>query len=448
MDALKKAELAKRKTQADSAPPPAAASESSPLPGERAAPEPSVFRPQTHAERSPAVSDPGHPRSAPLPSLPDHLELLDDEFAMQPATGSSWRQAEPSLAPEIDADEGPLSLQENEPPVMAAQASAAPAAAEDHREAIKNLFETKQAPASRKTFAIGVGIASLLAASAIGGYFWYQLQPKSNLLANPANNASRPPPATSLPIAPPPAATEPAAIPGLAAKAAPNEDEDASPAQEIVKATPAKPPVAPEKKLFQTNKASAARSDPALERGYAALNHGDTAGAKNAYEQALGNDPRNADALSGLAVLAQNAGSPELAADYYLRILEADPHHAFALAGLIGLQSRLNPSEAESRLKQALSAQPDSAALNFGLGNLYASAKRWPDAQQAYFKAVAADPGNPDYLFNLAVSLDQLRQPKLAANYYAQAIAAAGNRAGSFDKGRASERLQQLQQQP
>ena len=103
---------------------------------------------------------------------------------------------------------------------------------------------------------------------------------------------------------------------------------------------------------------------------------------------------------------------------------------------------------AETRLKQALSSQPDSGPLNFSLGNIYARTKRWNDAQQAYFKAVTGDPGNPDYLFNLAISLDQMRQPKLAAKYYAVALSAAESRPATFDKNQVSDRLQKLQQQP
>jgi tetratricopeptide (TPR) repeat protein len=46
---------------------------------------------------------------------------------------------------------------------------------------------------------------------------------------------------------------------------------------------------------------------------------------------------------------------------------------------------------------------------------------RWNDAQQAYFRAYSAEPDNPDILYNLAISLEHLRQNKLAAQYYAQA---------------------------
>jgi uncharacterized protein HemY len=92
-----------------------------------------------------------------------------------------------------------------------------------------------------------------------------------------------------------------------------------------------------------------------------------------------------------------------------------------------------------------LAAQPESAPLNFALGNLYAKQARWNEAQQVYFNAVAGDTENPDYLFNLAVSLDQMRQPKLAAQHYRLALDAAERRPAAFDRERLLKRMSQLQ---
>ncbi|MGB5011473.1 MAG: tetratricopeptide repeat protein, partial [Candidatus Dechloromonas phosphoritropha] len=78
-------------------------------------------------------------------------------------------------------------------------------------------------------------------------------------------------------------------------------------------------------------------------------------------------------------------------------------------------------------------------------GNLYSRQNRWSEAQQVYFNAVAADPDNPDYLFNLAVSLDHLRQPKLAAQHYRLALDAAQRRPAAFDSDRVQLRLAELQ---
>jgi predicted Zn-dependent protease len=100
--------------------------------------------------------------------------------------------------------------------------------------------------------------------------------------------------------------------------------------------------------------------------------------------------------------------------------------------------------QAESRLKGLIGQQPDAHFAHFALGNVYAAQERWPEAQQAYFRAYAGDSGNPDYQFNLAVSLEHLRQPALALRYYQGAMRAAESRPAAFEPAEAAERIRQL----
>lgn len=185
--------------------------------------------------------------------------------------------------------------------------------------------------------------------------------------------------------------------------------------------------------------------DPLPQQAYDAFNNCEFDTARATWQKLLQTDPKNIHALHGLAVVAQQHRQAERAADYYQRALEADPKDALALAGLISLKGPTDPRQTESRLKTLLAEQPDVPFLNFALGNLYTREARWGEAQQAYFKAHVADPGNPDYLFNLAVSLDQLRQPRLAAQYYNQALTAATQRPAGFDPAQAATRLKTLQ---
>jgi tetratricopeptide (TPR) repeat protein len=91
-----------------------------------------------------------------------------------------------------------------------------------------------------------------------------------------------------------------------------------------------------------------------------------------------------------------------------------------------------------------LAADPGAHVLNFALGNQLAQQGRWPEAQLEYFKAFAAEPDNADFAYNLAVSLDHMRQPKLALEYYRRAITLAGTRGASFDVGSAQSRAEQI----
>ena len=185
--------------------------------------------------------------------------------------------------------------------------------------------------------------------------------------------------------------------------------------------------------------------NPALLRGFEAFNRGDLEQAQLEYERAQKSDPRNTDALHGLAAIAVRQGRHEQADLLYRRIAEADPQDTVAVSALVNNRSQIDPGAAESRLKSLSAAQPDLAAPQFALGNLYARQGRWSEAQQAYFRAYNAEQDNPDILYNLAISLEHLRQNKLAAQYYTLAIAAAQNRRAGFDPTQAAARLQTLQ---
>jgi len=129
----------------------------------------------------------------------------------------------------------------------------------------------------------------------------------------------------------------------------------------------------------------------------------------------------------------------------YRQLLQVDPRDPYAHAGLLALRGQgMDPVASESRLKSLLATEPESAVLNFALGNQYAQQARWAEAQQAYFKAVAAEPENPDYAYNLAVSLEHLRQVSPAVDYYRRALTLTQRRSASFDRAAVQARVQQL----
>src|SRR6185295_6712045 len=179
--------------------------------------------------------------------------------------------------------------------------------------------------------------------------------------------------------------------------------------------------------------------------GYAAYQADDLAKARSDYQQVLREEPANRDALLGLAAVEMRAQRFDAADSYYQRVLQADPRDAYAQAGMVALRGQqLDPVQVESRVKSLLAADRNSTVLNFTLGNQYAQQGRWAEAQQAYFKAFATDPNNPDFAFNLAVSLDQLHQSTLALEYYRRALALAEKRSAAFSPESARTRVQQL----
>ena len=183
---------------------------------------------------------------------------------------------------------------------------------------------------------------------------------------------------------------------------------------------------------------------PMLPQAYAALQSGQLEQSKRLYSDVLAAEPKNSDALLGLAAVAVREGNSDEAIRRYLQLLELEPQNALAQSGLIALLGRADPVAAESKLKQLIAREP-TAHLYFTLGNLYADQSQWAAAQHAYFQAHHLEPSNPDYAYNLAVGLEHVSQPKLALGFYQRAmqLAAVKGRA-NFNLAQAQERIGKL----
>lgn len=417
MDALKRAEEAKRLAAAGAQP----AAPAAPAAPTELRLDP-LDAPATTAGRS-------------LPPLSQHLDSLDADLAASAAAPPSRRSAAGSMAAATDR-------------------GSADAAA---RTAVKNAFAVKQEARPRTSLWLFIGLGGA-AALAIAGYFWWQLQGLgggSRVASPPLAAASRPAlpavagtsaplPLPQAPTAPPLAATAGGAPASPQAVPAPAAPPVAAPPERRRRQDPAAGPATQEAGVFRSD-SRRPPPDQTLDRAYDDWQAGRVDEAQRAYEQVLRRDPRNADALLGLAAVAVRQGRYERAQSLYLRVLESDPADATAQAALINLQGGGDGGQSESRLKTLLAAQPDAAALHFALGNLYARQRRWSEAQQEYFQAYALEPDNADHLFNVAVSLDHLRQGKLALQYYRMALGAADASRAAFDRNAARQRILELQ---
>jgi tetratricopeptide (TPR) repeat protein len=184
-----------------------------------------------------------------------------------------------------------------------------------------------------------------------------------------------------------------------------------------------------------------------LQSAYSALQQRQLPKAAMLYDQALAVDSNQRDALLGAAATATALGKFDDAATYYQRRLNADPKDSFARAGLLALMNDGKSRAAVQReVATLLARNPESSHLHFLKGVGFASEGRWNQAQSAFYEAYSLDNNNPDYAFNLAVSLDHLRQPPLARVYYERALNLAKTRTANFDITAIEQRLLELSQ--
>jgi Flp pilus assembly protein TadD len=186
--------------------------------------------------------------------------------------------------------------------------------------------------------------------------------------------------------------------------------------------------------------------NPTITHAYQAFRTGNYSQAEASYQSVLYRHPDNRDALLGVAAMAVRRGRIQEAQRYYRRLLNLNPRDSVAMAALFNLQ-RTTPGEiSESQIKLLLDREPNAPHLHFSLGNLYARQARWAEAEQSYFQAYSHDSRNPNYAFNLAVSLDQLGQTETALNYYRKALVLADRQPVNLNTSAILARIQSLSQ--
>ncbi|MCE2989981.1 MAG: tetratricopeptide repeat protein [Burkholderiales bacterium] len=383
----------------------------------------------------------------------------------------------------------------------ASNADASQPDVEAKRRAINNAFAVKHAQAtsgSRPAWMLPVVAVCLAGVAGGGWYVWQEINKvsrpsaaarspsaapspvppttiasgsvtKAPAIATPGGTPTAPPPAEPLkdqseaplpPLLPPQSEAPVVALSKIGpGPAKPKAKEATETPREIVARKIESLPEPPASRRVQLTLAKPTEQKPPsapTSVGYAALLAGDWAAAKRSYAEAIAANPNDIDAHLGFATALARSSSgrkPEelgLAAKHYRRVLELDPRNAVASAALVAIESEFMPrggsgsgrAATESELRIIVSQDPSNAAAQFLLGNIYAETRRWTEAQQAYFEAARLAPRNPDYLYNLAVSLDQLGQSRTALDFYRRALAAGAG--GQFDRAQVERRIRNL----
>ncbi|HXN15005.1 MAG TPA: tetratricopeptide repeat protein [Usitatibacter sp.] len=315
--------------------------------------------------------------------------------------------------------------------------------------------KTPGEPARKRGLLLAVAGALAVIAIGVGAYAWYVLHVlapaplvmRAGAVATPAPLA--PPTAAALappvsapsdtPSVAPAAPAKPQSAPSEARKALePSEAADRMLTQLLNETAAPAPPV----KLARTLEAP--RVSAQVSAAFEALRSGDLAAARRSYLAAERSDGVSVDSQLGLATVEARSGNRAAAVGHYRKALELDSRNATALAGLASLADYSRPEALEGQLRGDVANHPQSAALRLALGNLYASQSRWSEAQAAFFEALRLEPTNADILYNLAVSLDNLGQARIAADFYRRALEAAAVQAAQFDAAAVERRLAQL----
>lgn len=213
--------------------------------------------------------------------------------------------------------------------------------------------------------------------------------------------------------------------------------------EEVAEKLPEK--IEPDLKLIEISKSkSVDNRSSSLSKAYENYNAGNYKVAEINYREVLNTLPENRDALLGLAAIMTRKGDNQQAYTTYLNVLKLYPGDTFAEAALINFQSNGKHAQSESVLKSLVQKDPENSFLYYSLGRLYASQARWPEAQQSFFSAYSKAPRNPDYAYNLAISLEHIGQTKAAIDYYSSALDLVNESVASFDNATVLSRIREL----
>lgn len=188
--------------------------------------------------------------------------------------------------------------------------------------------------------------------------------------------------------------------------------------------------------------------DKLMEKGVVQYRTGDLDGAEFSFRNILAVEPKNTNALIGLAKIHQSRGDLRLAVATLLKASEYSPNNPIVVSELIAIQGTTSDysSLPEDRVSELLTLTRNDkvrANLLFLLGNEKAKKKDWGTAKSIFYSAHQLNPGNPDIAYNLAVIYDQLGEQQSALGMYKHALRASLIEASSFEhevaKGRISE---------
>lgn len=155
-----------------------------------------------------------------------------------------------------------------------------------------------------------------------------------------------------------------------------------------------------------------------LNKAHKALLAGQLLASANIYKSVLKREPKNKDALLGLATAYHKNLQFDRARSIYNDLLKIDPENKEALNNFVTLSSDKSPSHAIENLKELQKISPKFAPIAAQLGILHMQIGDYVKAERFLRRAVALDSQNTSYKYNLAIVSDHQGKFKQAIDYY------------------------------
>lgn len=155
-----------------------------------------------------------------------------------------------------------------------------------------------------------------------------------------------------------------------------------------------------------------------LNRAYSALTAGNSAAAAEAYKNILTAEPKNADALFGLAAIYHRQGLLAKARPLYGKLLKQNPNHREGLNNFLMLMSEESPQEALAELERLEQRNPNFSPIPAQQALILSKLGYADQARSKMARALELAPENQTYIYNLAVMLDTQGNYSEAAELY------------------------------
>ena len=171
-----------------------------------------------------------------------------------------------------------------------------------------------------------------------------------------------------------------------------------------------------------------------LDQAVAFHQAGQLSKAERLYQQVLADNPRNADALHLLGVVAYQVGRHEIAVNLITHAIEIDPQQIEAYNNLgIVFKEQKKLEKSIQTYHKAIEINPDHAEAHYNLGNAYQEQGKSEKSIQAYHKAIKIQPDYAEVYNNLGIVFKEQGKLEKSIQAYHKAIEIKPNYAEAYN---------------